>query len=43
MELWRDPSRAASYGARGAAGVRNMYTIAHMADATLQVYRELCH
>jgi glycosyltransferase involved in cell wall biosynthesis len=43
MELWRDPERARACGVRGAEGVRNAYTIAHMADATLQVYDELCH
>ena len=43
MELWHDPERARSYGARGAEGVRNAYTMAHMADATLKVYSELCH
>jgi glycosyltransferase involved in cell wall biosynthesis len=43
MELWRDPARAASHGARGAEGVRANYTIAHMTDAMLQVYGELCH
>ena len=41
MELWRDPARAAAHGARGAEGVRNTYTIAHMADAVLKVYGEL--
>jgi glycosyltransferase involved in cell wall biosynthesis len=42
MELWRDPARAAMHGARGAEGVRARYTIAHMTDAMLQVYGELC-
>jgi glycosyltransferase involved in cell wall biosynthesis len=43
MELWRDPERARAYGAHGFEGVRNAYTIAHMAEATLGVYSELCH
>lgn len=43
MEVWRDPARAARMGALGADGVRNHYTVAHMTDAMLQVYGELCH
>lgn len=41
MEVWRDPVRAAQLGARGASGVRQSYTIAHMTDAMIQVYSEL--
>lgn len=40
-ELWRDPARAALLGQRGAEGVRRAYTISHMADGMLEVYREL--
>jgi glycosyltransferase involved in cell wall biosynthesis len=43
MEVWRDPERAAGMGRRGAEGVRTHYTIAAMAEAILEVYRELCH
>ena len=41
MELWRDPGRAAALGAHGAEGVRNGYTIAHMADAVVQAYEDM--
>jgi glycosyltransferase involved in cell wall biosynthesis len=43
MEIWRDPARAAELGALGAEGVQRHYTLAQMADAMQQVYRELCH
>jgi glycosyltransferase involved in cell wall biosynthesis len=43
MELWRDPARAGAHGAHGAEGVRAHYSIAHMTEAMLQVYGELCH
>lgn len=43
MTLWRAPERAAEHGARGAEGVRARYTTAHMAEAMLKVYGELCH
>jgi glycosyltransferase involved in cell wall biosynthesis len=39
--LWRDPARAASLGGSGAAGVRAAYTVQHMTDRLLEVYREL--
>jgi glycosyltransferase involved in cell wall biosynthesis len=39
--IWRDPAKAAELGRRGAEGVRNAYTIVQMADAMLDVYREL--
>ena len=39
--IWRDPAQAAALGRRGAEGVRQAYTIAHMADAMLEVYNEM--
>jgi glycosyltransferase involved in cell wall biosynthesis len=39
--LWRDRDRAAALGRRGAEGVRAHYTIAHMAQGMVDVYREL--
>jgi glycosyltransferase involved in cell wall biosynthesis len=39
--IWRDPAAAAAMGARGAEGVRSAYTIAHMTQGMLDVYREL--
>ena len=39
--LWADPARAAALGASGAAGVRAAYTVQHMTDRLLEVYREL--
>ena len=39
--LWQDRERAATIGRRGAAGVREHYTIDRMADRMLDVYREL--
>ena len=39
LELWRDPDRAASLGAAGAAGVREHYDVSRMAEAVEQVYR----
>jgi glycosyltransferase involved in cell wall biosynthesis len=41
LELWRDPVRAAALGAAGAAGVREHYTVARMADRAEAVYREV--
>ena len=41
MEVWRDPARAAELGMRAAAGVRQAYTIGHMTDAMVEVYREV--
>ena len=43
MEVWHDPARAAAMGQRGSEGVRAHYTIDAMADAMVEVYRELCH
>ena len=39
LELWRDPERAAALGAAGAAGVREHYDVARMAEAVEEVYR----
>jgi glycosyltransferase involved in cell wall biosynthesis len=39
--LWREPARAASLGAAGAAGVRRHYDAAHMADRVLEVYESV--
>jgi glycosyltransferase involved in cell wall biosynthesis len=39
--LWRDPARARSLGLAGAAGVRDHYTAAHMAEAAEAVYLEV--
>jgi glycosyltransferase involved in cell wall biosynthesis len=39
--LWSDPVRAAALGVCGAAGVRAAYTVQHMTDRLLEVYREL--
>jgi glycosyltransferase involved in cell wall biosynthesis len=41
LELWRDPARAAALAAAGAAGVRQHYSVAKMAEAAEAVYREL--
>ena len=40
-ELWKDPARAAELGRRGAEGVRRHYTVTHMADQVLGIYREV--
>jgi len=39
-ELRKDPARARELGRRGAEGVRNHYTVAHMADAVLKAYQD---
>ena len=39
-ELWKDPARAKELGRRGAEGVRNHFTVAHMADAVLKAYQD---
>jgi len=39
-ELWKDPARAKELGRRGAEGVRNHYTVTHMADAVLKAYQD---
>jgi glycosyltransferase involved in cell wall biosynthesis len=38
-ELWTDRARAQELGRRGADGVRNHYTVRHMADGVLDAYR----
>jgi glycosyltransferase involved in cell wall biosynthesis len=40
-ELWKDPDRAAAMGRRGADGVRRHYTVTHMAEQVLGIYREV--
>jgi glycosyltransferase involved in cell wall biosynthesis len=39
-ELWQDPARARELGRRGAEGVRNHYTVTHMAAAVLKAYQD---
>src|SRR5918993_1922896 len=39
-ELWKDPARARELGRRGAEGVRNYYTVTHMAAAVLKAYQD---
>ncbi len=39
-ELWKDPARAQEIGRRGAEGVRNHFTVSHMADAVLKAYQD---
>jgi glycosyltransferase involved in cell wall biosynthesis len=38
FSLWKDPARAAELGRRGAAGVREHYSVARMAARALEVY-----
>ncbi len=38
--LWKDPARRREMGQRGAEGVRNHYTVRHMAEAVLHAYRD---
>ena len=40
-ELWKDPARAAELGRRGAEGVRKHYTVTHMAENVLTIYKEV--
>lgn len=40
-ELWKDPARAAELGRRGADGVRRHYTVTHMAEHVLAIYKEV--
>ena len=40
-ELWKDPNRATELGRRGADGVRRHYTVTHMAEKVLGIYREV--
>jgi glycosyltransferase involved in cell wall biosynthesis len=39
--LWRDPARAASLGAAGAAGVRRHYTVGQMAETVERIYTDV--
>ncbi len=41
LELWRDPARATALGKAGAAGVREHYSVGHMAEVAESVYRDL--
>jgi glycosyltransferase involved in cell wall biosynthesis len=41
LSLWRDPNHAAALGAAGAAGVREHYSVAAMAEAAEKVYSDL--
>ena len=38
--LWKDPAAARELGRRGAEGVRNYYTVTHMAAAVLKAYQD---
>jgi glycosyltransferase involved in cell wall biosynthesis len=40
-DLWQDPARAAELGRRGAAGVRQHYTVTHMANQVLAIYQDV--
>ena len=40
FELWEDPARAEELGRNGAAGVRQHYTVAHMAAGVVTAYRD---
>jgi glycosyltransferase involved in cell wall biosynthesis len=39
-ELWKDPAQARELGRRGAEGVRNHYTVTHMAHAVVRAYQD---
>jgi glycosyltransferase involved in cell wall biosynthesis len=41
LTLWREPDLAGTLGARGAAGVREHYSVAREADRVLEVYRRI--
>jgi glycosyltransferase involved in cell wall biosynthesis len=41
LKLWREPELARTLGARGAAGVREHYSVAREADHVLDVYRKI--
>lgn len=41
LKLWREPDLARTLGARGAAGVREHYSVAREADRVLDVYRKI--
>jgi glycosyltransferase involved in cell wall biosynthesis len=40
-DVWTNPARAAELGRRGAEGVRQHYTVTHMAEKVLRVYEEI--
>ncbi len=40
-ELWKNPTRAAELGRRAAQGVRAHYSVAHMAERSLEVYQQV--
>ncbi|MGI9106828.1 MAG: glycosyltransferase family 4 protein [Pyrinomonadaceae bacterium] len=40
-ELWKNPPRAAALGRSGAQGVREHYSVAHMAARALEVYQSV--
>lgn len=40
-DLWQDPARAAELGRRGAEGVRQHYTVTHMAHGVLDIYQDV--
>ena len=39
-DVWKDPHHARELGRRGAAGVRNQYTVTHMASAVVKAYQD---
>ena len=39
-EVWKDPDQARELGRRGAAGVRDHYTVTHMASAVVKAYQD---
>ena len=41
LALQRDPALSAALGAAGAAGVREHYTVGHMADRVEAIYRDV--
>jgi glycosyltransferase involved in cell wall biosynthesis len=40
-DVWKDPAGAAEMGRRGAQGVRQHYTVTHMAERVLEIYQEV--
>ena len=41
LALWKDPGMAEAMGRRGAAGVREHYSVANMANRTIEVFQGL--
>ena len=41
LPLWKSPARAAELGRKGAEGVRNHYTVGHMAEGVLEAFSSL--